>query len=97
MVWRVLFSTSSRDHGTLGHFCALLGRLPQARDPKKDFNACRDILFTVLKGHFIAAACSKMGIEKANAIPPNCEILAKIQQQPMEKQRELFTSSNRHC
>ena len=33
VVWKMLFCTSSRDHGTLVHFCALVGRL-------KDLNAC---------------------------------------------------------
>ena len=88
----MLFSTSSRDHGTLGHFCALLGRLPQGKDPKKDFNACRDVLFTVLKGHYIAAACSELGIEKADRIPPNVEVLARMQQQPVAEQRQFIYS-----
>ena len=57
VIWKMLFSTSSRDHGTLGHLCSLLGRLPNAKDPHKDFNACSDVLFTILKGHFIYSSC----------------------------------------
>ena len=40
------------------HLCALLGRLPQGKHPKKYFNACRDVNFAVLKGHYISAACT---------------------------------------
>ena len=69
VIWKTLYSTSSRDHGTLGHFCSLLGRLPRAKDPKKDFDACLDALFTVLKGHFVAAACCEMGITSPNDTP----------------------------
>ena len=44
------------------HFCSLLGRLPKATKPKKDFHACSDALFTIFKGHIIAAACKEMGL-----------------------------------
>ena len=69
VIWKTLFTTSSRDHGPLGHLCSLLGRLPKAKDPKKDFNACSDALFTILKGHFIAAACDILDIRKPDEEP----------------------------
>ena len=59
IIWKKCYAASSRDHGTLGHFCSLLGRLPKVKKPKENMNACVDILFTVLKGHFIASACKK--------------------------------------
>ena len=65
-----MFKTSSKDHGTFWHLCSLLGRLPSVKDPKKDMNACTDILFTVLKGHYIAAACNELGIDNPNSLPP---------------------------
>ena len=34
------------------------------KNPKKDFNACSDVLFTIVKGHLIATACDVLGIEK---------------------------------
>lgn len=34
-------------------------------------NACVDILFTVLKGHFVAHACEQLGITKCSDTPPN--------------------------
>ena len=71
IIRKKLFASSSRDHGTLGHFCSLLGRLPDAKKPKDNMNACTDIMFTVLKGHFIASACTKLGISKATDIPSN--------------------------
>lgn len=40
----------------------MLGRFPNAKDPKKDMNACTDALFTVLKGHYIAYACQLLGL-----------------------------------
>lgn len=88
----MLFCTSSRDHGTLGYFCALLGRLPQESDPKKDFNACRDVLFAVLKGHFIATACIEMGIETPDELPENLQILGQLQQQPAPQQQQYVYS-----
>ena len=88
----MLFSTSSRDHGTLGHFCALLGRLPQGKDPPKNFNACRDVLFTVLKGHYTAAACAELGIERTDQLPENVEKFAQMQQKPLAEQREFVYS-----
>lgn len=57
---------SSKDHGTFGYFCSLLGRFPQAKKPKSDMNACMDVLFTVLKGHYVAYACSLLGISDAS-------------------------------
>ena len=40
----------------------MLGRLPAAKDPKKDVTACREALLTVLAGYFVAAGCSELGI-----------------------------------
>ena len=34
-------------------------------------NACVDILFTVLKGHFVAHACQQLGITNCSDTPPN--------------------------
>lgn len=47
-IWKVMVTSSSRDHGTLWHLGSLLGRLPVAKDPKKDMNACTDLLIIVL-------------------------------------------------
>ena len=82
---------SSRDHGTLGHFFSVLGRLPRAKDPKKDFNACLDALFTVLKGHFVAAACSEMGISSPKETPQS---LAAVKQgSPAQQQQYIYNIS----
>ena len=69
VIWKKQFKASSSDHGTFYHFCSLLGRLPKAKDPKKDMNACTDVLFTVLKGHYVACACSLLGIASPNDTP----------------------------
>ena len=62
-MWKKSFKDSSRDHGTLGQFCSLLGRHPSAKNPKKDMNACCDFLMTVLKGHYIAEACTTLNLD----------------------------------
>lgn len=63
VIWKKHFTDSSSDHGTLGQLFALLKRLPAAKNPKKEMNACTDALFTVLKGHFLAFACKELGLE----------------------------------
>jgi len=58
----------------MGHwnsFCSLLGHLPSAKDPKKDMHACTDILLTVLKAHYITAACLILKIDDVDASPAN--------------------------
>ena len=47
----------------------MLGRFPKAQKPKNDMNACMDVLFTVLKGHYVAYACTVLGISKPTDIP----------------------------
>lgn len=64
-----MFCISSRDHGTLGHLCSLLGRLPKAKDPKKELNVCLEALLTILEGHFTAAACQILKIKHPDEEP----------------------------
>ena len=63
LTWKVLFSDSSRDHGTLSQLFSLIKRLPAAKKPKEDMHACTDALFTVLKGYIVAAACRELKID----------------------------------
>ena len=42
-----------------------------SQKPKDEMNACVDILLTVLKGHYIAAACAILGISASDKIPKN--------------------------
>ena len=58
---------SCKNHGTLGYFCSMLGRMPNANNPKKDMNACTDVLFTVLKGHYVAYACKILQLQDPTA------------------------------
>ena len=88
VIWRYLFTTSSRDHGTLGQLCSILSRLPKAKKPKKDYNACIDALFTIVKGHVIAAACLVMEIKVPDVEPSS---LAAIKMaSPAAKQSCIF-------
>ena len=47
------------------------------KKPKDNMNACTDILFTVLKGHFVAFACFKLAIDKSTDTPANFSNLKK--------------------
>ena len=76
-----------RDHGTLGHLCSLLGCLPQVKDPTKNFNVSLDVLLTILKGHFIAAACSEMGISSPSETP---ESLAAVKHSSRARQQQYI-------
>ena len=67
--------------------CSLLGRLPKAKVPRKDFNACIDILFTVLKGHYIAVACSVLGIKKMDEGLP---ALVELKRRGVEAEQRTF-------
>lgn len=63
MIWKTLYLNKSRDHGTLGHLLSVMGRLPKAKKPKEDLNACFDALMTILNGYIVAAACKELGID----------------------------------
>ena len=71
-------SSSARDHGTVWHLCSLLGRLPSAKDPKKDMNACMDVLITVLKDHYVASACTLLGIDQPDSKPASLSTFIKM-------------------
>ncbi len=67
VIWKKHLTDSSSDHGTLGQLLSLLKRLPAAKNPKKDMNACTDALFTVFKGYILAFACKELGIENIDS------------------------------
>lgn len=60
---KVLFTTSSRDHGRLGHLCGLLGQCKESQD----LHACCDALFVILKRHILTVACDELGISNPDA------------------------------
>ena len=75
-------------HGSLSQMRSLLGRLPAAKDPKKDMNASTDFLMTVLREHYVAAACIILELEKADSPIPGTPDYKKS---PLEeKQAFLF-------
>ena len=54
-----------------------LGRLPEAKDPKKNLHACQDTLLTVCSGHLITSACRELGLDSPNSdwpSPPTREV-----------------------
>ena len=74
IIWKKLVK-SCKSHGTLGYFCSMLGRMPDANNPKKNMNACTDVLFTVLKGHYVALACKLLNIQDPTADCPTVDTL----------------------
>ena len=63
----MFYTESSSDHGSLGQLFALLHRLLAAKKPKKNMNACTDVIFTVFKGYVLAYACKELGIENIDS------------------------------
>lgn len=93
VAWKCLLDRSSRDHGTLGHICSLLGRLPDANVPKNNLYACLDALLTVFKGHAVAAACEIIGIELPDAYLPECISVKRGE----KEQRAFLMALLRRC
>lgn len=46
-----------------------------SKKPKEGMNAFVDVLLTVLKGYFVAAACSILVISNADEVPKKCPTL----------------------
>ena len=63
VIWSTFFTSSSSDHGSLGQLFALLRRLPAAKKPKNNMNACIEVIFTVFKGYVLAYTCKELGIQ----------------------------------
>ena len=62
MWWKCQYDQSSSDHGTLTYFRNRLNRIAVTKEPKKDVDACIDLIYTVAKGHFLACACDIFGV-----------------------------------
>ena len=83
MLWKFLYSKSSGDHGTLDFFRSHLRRASVTANPKKDVNACVDLIYTVTKGHILACACDILnisGLDEHPAIPPGLKEAGKPEQ-----------------
>ena len=72
VVWKTLYGRSARDHGTLAYFRTILNRTSVKSDPKKAVDANLEFLSTVVKGHFLAAACKVLEISdlESNVLLP---------------------------
>ena len=62
MWWKCQYGQSSSDHGTLAYFRNRLNRIAVTKEPKKDADACIDLIYIVAKGHFLACACDILGV-----------------------------------
>ena len=83
MLWKFLYSKSSGDHGTMDFFRSHLRRASVTANPKKDVNACVDLIYTVTKGHILACACDILnisGLDEHPAIPPGLKEAGKPEQ-----------------
>ena len=52
------------------------------KDPKKDLNACIDLIYAVVKGHFLACACELFGastLDEELILPPGIHTAPKPQ------------------
>ena len=83
MLWKFLYGKSSGDHGTLDFFRSHLRRAAVTANPKKDVNACVDLICTVSKGHILACACDILhvsGLDDHPIIPPGLKEAGKPEQ-----------------
>lgn len=72
MMWKLLYGKSSGDHGTLAFFRNHLRRTAVTSEPKKDVNACVDLIYTAMKGHILACACEVLrvsGLDDQPSLP----------------------------
>ena len=89
-MWKSLFSMSCKDHGTLGHFRTLLNRVTVTGEPKKNVDACVDLLVTVFTGYIIAAACIHLGINKPSDSLPSGAIPVNLQKESSDHQKRYL-------
>ena len=83
MMWKTLFGKSVGDHGTLAFFRSQLRRSAVTADPKKDVDACVDLICTVMKGHILACACDVLkigGLDEQPTIPVGLKQAGKPEQ-----------------
>lgn len=69
MMWNTLYGKSAGDHGTLAFFRSKLRRISVTAYPKNDINACVDLIYTVMKGHILAAACDILKVSGLDGVP----------------------------
>ena len=82
MMWKALYGKSAGDHGTLAFFRNQLRRTAVTSDPKKDVDACVDLILTVLKGHILQAACDVLKVDSLESqltIPAGLQKATKVE------------------
>lgn len=81
---------SCKDHGTLGHFRTLLSRVTITGEPKKDVDACVDLLVTVFTGYIVAAACIHLGIDNPSDDLPSGAIPVDLHKASSDSQKKYL-------
>lgn len=97
MIWKTLYKNSATSHGTLKYFRNKLNRTSLSDDVKKHVDATIDLIYTVVKGHWVACACELLeissaegpivvpeGLKKANPIE-QCKFVSDIARKVVER------------
>ena len=66
VIWKTLYKSSAKCHGTLMFFRNKLNRTSISNEVKKQVDATVDLLYTVVKGHWVACACLVLGISSVD-------------------------------
>ena len=74
----------------MGHLFSLLGRLPKAKNPKKELNACFDALMTMLEAHYTAAACQILEIDNPEEEPAS---LSKVKKHSSVEEKKKYITN----
>lgn len=77
MAWKHLFGKSASDHGTLAFFRSKLNRVAVTKNPKNCVDAAIDFFGAVTKGHWLACACSILGINNMDEALHILELVLK--------------------
>ena len=77
-MWKYLYGKSASEYGTLAFFRSHLCRIAVTNDPKKDVNACIDLIYTVMKGHILA--CEVLKVSGMATLPAGLKNATKQEQ-----------------
>ena len=61
------FESSALSHGILMFFCIKLNHISISKEANKQVDATIDLLYTVVKGHWVACACDALDISNADS------------------------------
>lgn len=71
----------------LSHLFLRIGRLPRAKDLKKDMYATFDTMMTFFEGHLLIAACLEHGISSVDSDFPQTIVVFDVASRVVERPR----------